>query len=88
MRQDFKERLESCSAFEEGPPAGGPCMTDGHYICQECKHINWRKIGDSERAEKEIGEDAELEREARRHTREVERELNRERASPSPATCA
>lgn len=28
-----------CYVFDPGEPAGD-CMTDGHYICAECRHLD------------------------------------------------
>jgi len=33
-----------CVEFEPGSPAGGDCMTDGHYLCAECVQALPRRI--------------------------------------------
>ncbi len=55
MRADHAERLQSCPEFAPGEPqARNVCQTDGHYLCQECRHIALAKTT------------AELEKEAQR----------------------
>ena len=30
---------DDCDVFEPGTPAGD-CLTDGHYLCVECRHMS------------------------------------------------
>ena len=39
-RRDTDPALD-CDVFEPGEPSEfGPCWTDGHYMCAECRHAN------------------------------------------------
>jgi hypothetical protein len=78
VRADFADRLQSCSAFEEGKPAG-VCQSDGHYICQECKHLCPAKTHAGVEAARIAAEDWFQEEEARRKQWHVNYEMNRER---------
>lgn len=53
MSPDHAERLKSCPEFAPGEPeTGALCQTDGHYLCQECRHIAPEKTAAAlERAE-------------------------------------
>lgn len=62
-----------CTGFKLGPCSGaGTCQTDGHYVCQECVHIDPRWLGDRARAEREISEDADEELRLSRQQRAAE----------------
>lgn len=45
-----------CSAFTPGVPRG-TCDSDGHYICQECKHLSYFKTDAGEKAQIAVFED-------------------------------
>lgn len=50
-----------CAVFQNGTPSGD-CESDGHYVCQDCKHLKRTKTHAFVRAAEDAANDYELER--------------------------